>query len=209
MGNMVDNVVITVDGVRWVLDLSGWLLHTYVIWICNHCFIPEANIIVYVNCNWKNKLSKKEKIVFSKSLLNSLKACHDNVYFWVFTVCLELTKPLTTSTIIIIPILQEKMEAWQLGFLSQRNTLAKWSRVGGDSGEIERERYLLEGSRDGTRGSEGVATFYFLFLQSFSLLWKLKVQTLKPDWWDQNPGSTPSSMWPWTWPLCVLICNWG
>ena len=52
IGNIVHSLVITVCGVRWMLDLLWWSFRKLCKCPITMC-IPETNTIVYVNCNWK------------------------------------------------------------------------------------------------------------------------------------------------------------
>ena len=59
IGNTVNNILITMYGVMKVQDLLRWSLSK----LCNVWslgYIPETNVILYVNCNWK---IKKERII--------------------------------------------------------------------------------------------------------------------------------------------------
>lgn len=49
IGNIDNNVSIIIYGVRWILDLSGWLICKVYKFLTT--MIPESNIIFYVNYN--------------------------------------------------------------------------------------------------------------------------------------------------------------
>ena len=49
IGNRVDNTIITMYGDRWLLDCCSHHLVRYIN-IEFLCYIPETNIMLYVNC---------------------------------------------------------------------------------------------------------------------------------------------------------------
>ena len=59
IGNTVSNILITVDGVRWVWDLLLWSPRKLVIRCLTTGCAPETSIILYVNYKWKIKMIKK------------------------------------------------------------------------------------------------------------------------------------------------------
>ena len=69
IGNIVNNILITMYGVRWIWNLWGWSLsklHNIQPLRCT----PDTNIILYATYNWKIKMIKKEiKKMFSLKLL--------------------------------------------------------------------------------------------------------------------------------------------
>ena len=57
MGHIVNNIVITMHGITWVLDWLRWSLHR--VYKCLITMLtPETNIILFAYCNWKIFLKK-------------------------------------------------------------------------------------------------------------------------------------------------------
>ena len=95
IGNAVSNIVVTIFGVRWALEISGESLCKV-----NKCLITilyNCNRILYVNCNWKInlKICMVNKNTPTKQTKN--KKGLNNISWLIFPVSTEVRVHLTSG----------------------------------------------------------------------------------------------------------------